>query len=1240
MTTFEAQLAELDALGHLEAYDKAREVFAILEPATDAERWRRDIRNIFLSDPGNPESEWYLPFDEATVALERMCDDPQAHRVDTERALLSVLRRYTYRRLLPEALEYLTRIENRLGPSPRITAQRARVYLQFDDRITARDVIEAGLAEGSDPHLHMAYAELLYVVADFEGARHHAETLAESNYALSAADLLVAVAASQGDLGAEFENVSRALELSPLAEDAPARLLHRAMVGASLDRIDTARADLERVIELAKPTRHDSLADYARRRLDALDAAGSHTVARRLEAFPSVVQKWNYCGPAVIELCLRYLGIEMTQDFIAEAVKREEGTPMRSIVAFLREQGIEARRVEATPDRVRAAIDLGIPLILEDDYSNTHHVSVAIGYDDRLGILLVADPQTHAPKRQGLESREQLASQHRYGAVAVLGRSNDVTPELRTALDHEGLAECEHMHVLDELASVRDDFSPAFAEVTALEAVGIARAALAIEPDFPMAAVIEVGSMLNAGPNLHPAFPEFLGAARDRFPDVAEFASIAATWDRRRGARACGTAESVVARVLDPKDARPYADMAYDMIDGQDRQGAYLLANQALLRAPQQPAPTLALARVLVDESIQRARTSGPLGGLQFAFLSAVAHTTEHVLQMDDAQLGLLASAVVQAAERMAPMDPNAALYGGDLALLEQDLDRGVARYEEAAKRAPEWFLPKVRMMCVLESTASARALEIAQRLIASAAMSPEGWTAVLGVMSRLGAFADTYEAAARAVDADTPPAIPVKAVFEAAERATKSPSAAAQHVVDLARSRVHRGELLDAVVDHLAHVGLRGHSVKLLRERIGEVPDDARAHFELARILSANPEFRDEAIALTERALALAPWATVVREHLAWLVIEPDPARALALAEAIPEPSFGSFELRRRALEKLDRNMEAREFESGLVAYAGTLSRARTIAAIQHLRAGRTYLAARAQLSGDPRWSDPDEVADWIHAMMIAGEHQAVRESLASHIDILDHPRVAAVGSRAGKGIGVDAFVSACRRAADLESDPARAIELEVRALLALDEIEAASELARGNVGALVACSEAAQPSSERLRLALVAAELAPHDRAVLAALHSASLETGDIATARTSAKTLYEEYPFEHQGAERMAETESLCGDIAEGTRFAAIAVNEGAQSERAYNAAAMAYAIAHDWPKATAAARRAQGRDIDPESPAAWAPCGVVLAASQRDREAYERAVQRIVNYAPHAPLKRLLEACEVLLRNSGT
>jgi hypothetical protein len=56
----------------------------------------------------------------------------------------------------------------------------------------------------------------------------------------------------------------------------------------------------------------------------------------------------------VLELCLRFLGIELEQDEIALVVKRTGGTPMFEIARYLDDMGVAARRIEATPARLRA----------------------------------------------------------------------------------------------------------------------------------------------------------------------------------------------------------------------------------------------------------------------------------------------------------------------------------------------------------------------------------------------------------------------------------------------------------------------------------------------------------------------------------------------------------------------------------------------------------------------------------------------------------------------------------------------------------------------------------------------------------------------------------------------------------------------------------------------------------------------------------------------------------------------
>ena len=116
---------------------------------------------------------------------------------------------------------------------------------------------------------------------------------------------------------------------------------------------------------------------------------------RRALPFPTTQQKYEFCGPAVLELCLRSLGIDLGQDEIARQIKRERGTPMFEIVRYLADHAIVARRVVATVDKVRAAIDLGLPMIIQEEYATTSHVAVIMGYDAALEVFLVRDPMTH-----------------------------------------------------------------------------------------------------------------------------------------------------------------------------------------------------------------------------------------------------------------------------------------------------------------------------------------------------------------------------------------------------------------------------------------------------------------------------------------------------------------------------------------------------------------------------------------------------------------------------------------------------------------------------------------------------------------------------------------------------------------------------------------------------------------------------------------------------------------------------
>lgn len=1230
---FNDAIAAIDRTVSDEAIREARKHLLALKPATAQQEWRVKLRRILFSSPLDSDKDWTLPLDERAIALDRLIGSPHAWPEDAERAALKAMGLNVARRRREASFAELDAVQARAGRTPRVVAMRARLHMAFDERAEARAILEEAVTTHPGHHVHSAYASLLYVVADFDGAAHYARLLEGTPYAIDGADLLVGIAASRGDLPGELDAITRAIDIAPQSEHLAARLAHRAVVAASLDDLDSARADLERALEVAPPDIAESFSVYVRHRLDALDAAGPDTKHRRLPAFPTVLQKWNYCGPAVIELCLRYLGLEMTQEIIAEAVKKEDGTPMLAIVEFLREQGIEARRVEATPERLRAAINLGVPVILEDDHSNTLHVTVAMGYDDRLGVLLVADPMTHAPLRQGIESRDALAGEHRYGGIAVLGHTLQVTDDLRRALDEVGLVERDHIALLDELSRERDDISPAFSAMSPLEAGGRAREALALEPRFARAAAIEAHALLAGDTRDDVAAARAIVAARRRFPELSEFASLASQWNEARGNGATAIGEAVLASVLDPASAQPRASIAWNLTATGDRPLAYRYANEAFVRAPAIPGATLALARVTVDDAIERARTAGTLGSAEPAFMLGSRDDEEPTIGVDDATALDLARRLTEAAVDMAPDDPVGRLARGDLFLVSGDLVRAREEFAHAIDKAPGWSTPHVRLAHVLESQGDPAACGIAIGVVSGNSMPPEGWSATLELIGRRGTAAQLVSAVAAALDSGVDPETVLGIAFKGLARLHRSEPAAARAVAELAHGRAADTRVLYGATDVLKQHGLAGYATDLLRARMSEAPHDAQAHFSLASILASSPSLAAEALHHAERAYELAPWAPITGEQLGWMVVDASPSRALEIAEPYGQASVGLLELRRFALVASGRANLAQEVEASQVALAGDASRAQLTAALDHVRSSRYTRVATMNIECEPRWDQDNDVRDWLAVQFYTGHIRRAVALIEAHGDVAGHRAVADFLARLGPGIGPELVAAACRRSAAFEADPHRVAELEVRAKLALHDADGLEAAAGDSVAALVACAESGLNAPARLQFAERAAAFAPQDRTVLAALHAALFDNGRPEDAAAVARQLHHEYPFHHQGPERMAEVEAFGGDRLAAVGHAAAAVAGAPYCSRAHAAYAIAAAVAGEWEQAGQHAAEAARWNTDSHEVAAASPDRLVLAASAGDARGYAEAVAALRRLAPSAKISRLEHACAV-------
>jgi len=1234
MSAFDATCALIEDALDLEDLAGARLNFAALEPATDAEHWRREVMRMFMSRPDGDLPAFRVPVDEMCLALSTLSTDSRAEGQLAERAFLGSLSVSLARRRHDYVIAQLDAWEEANGASGRTVAYRGHTLAAKDEPEAALAVLAPALGKYPTQHVDAELAGLYYRVAEFDQTLALASQLGDGRFRLTAAQLEASVAASTGDLEGELAALTRLLELAPNSEETPNRLVQRALVAASLDRLSDARRDLERALATVPRAERPDAARYVRQRLDALDAASNGARHYRLSAFPSIVQKWNYCGPAVVELCLRYAGVEMTQDLIAQAVKRPEGTPMYKIVEFLREQGFEVRRIEASVSGIKAAIDAGVPLIVESAYSNSSHVSVAVGYDDRLGVLIMADPMTHAPIRESVEARGEVAKRLRFGAVAVLGRATDVTQATRDALDAAGLVESEVVSRFDDIGREYDEFAPAFSSTSALEVAGIAREVLAREQDFEEAAVAFASATQAAADDWESDGRAWraITSMRSRFPERSGFAVMASHWYGSGAERPLAVADAVVSSQLDAGAAHPRGVVAAMLIEDGERALAYRYANDAFLRAPFSAGPTLDLAVLAARELVERARARGELG----AFASAVApSTTDAVWGIDDALLESLAPWLAEAAVDMAPEAPMGHVAQGDLAMLAGDAHTAASHYRRACDVAGAWYVPYLRLAFALEGPAPDEARDTLRGLADRGRLPSAGWSAIVELAGRLGEVELATTSALAAVDSSEDAGTVLDALYTALREHGLSEPECARALVSIVHDRPGNEEAFNGAVSVLEEANLRGFAATLLREYLARVPDDARALYRLAHLICRTPSERDEAIGYMERARELAPWADVLGIELGWLVLDRDPLRARNIVANLEGGFFGQIELARIAAQRVsDRNDEV-EADVLLEGMCGSEFYARLAAARYHLDADRVAEAMAVELEGEPRDGDVDDIAAWLRVLRQTGRMGEAVDYVAAHPELAEHREIAPIIAFAGDLTHSEIVLRAARAASSQIAAGPWANYFAAEAMCLAGRVEEALETFSDDALALTRCVEWLTEPTARQRVAERAFAMAPEDRTVLAAWHSELMDAGRVDEARQIAENLLENFPYEHQAAERMAEVELYTGDPDAAIQWAATAVSEDPHCVRALAAAALADAVAGDWPRAEMHAARHDAIARPLAHSVDTSPAGLVSAALARDHKLYARRLEAVKASAPGLPLARIAEVCEARL-----
>jgi tetratricopeptide (TPR) repeat protein len=334
----------------------------------------------------------------------------------------------------------------------RTHAGEAGVALSFDDRGGARRSYEAALGTGDPRGLRVGHLGLLHVLTlagEFEAAEQHLRALdpaaPEDLQRLRLHAELLSSQAKWAELADVLETI---VAITPEGDSTRRTRYERAAALYRAGRGGDASSAWQ-----ALATSEDYYGKQAQRMLDKTKNTAAS--ATRLAAFPSVSQLRNHCGPASVELCLRFFGTAASQVEVAREIKHPDGgTPVHRMRWYMDRAGFSTRRVEADLPKLKALLAAGIPVILEEDYSMSRHVAVAIGYDDRRELLEVQDPMTHEVRETFYEDLPRLREFSNHGALVAIPQGRE---DLARALDAIGAVECAYMTKTDEAWKLSDE---------------------------------------------------------------------------------------------------------------------------------------------------------------------------------------------------------------------------------------------------------------------------------------------------------------------------------------------------------------------------------------------------------------------------------------------------------------------------------------------------------------------------------------------------------------------------------------------------------------------------------------------------------------------------------------------------------------------------------------------------------------------------------------------------------------
>ncbi|MBX3247144.1 MAG: tetratricopeptide repeat protein [Myxococcales bacterium] len=1179
----------------------------------DAARLALEVRRaeLELDDRATPVDEVLLALEPALAAARGATPHDLLARAHAARVAA-----YVKRRCRPLAEAALAEARG-LASHPAIELAAGDLALAFDDRDEARACYERAHALDADAApARLALANLHYVLGDFAACARWLEPLTHVSGADGARAwrLLAASHAARDAHEAEAEAWHRVIVCAPSSD---ARLHDRLSLALAHAKGGERAAALEALRAVWRDDPESPAGRYARARVEHLERSPD-APSRRLPAFPTTAQRWNYCGPAVLELCFRYLAIEMRQEEIADAVKREHGTPMFEIAAFLRRHGLVARRIAATPERLRAAIDLGVPVIVQEEYSTTSHVAVITGYDSALGVFFAADPATHRPTIKPFEWTERAGDLFGNGGLVVLGRDDDAETQARcAAADAAGLVDEPHLELLDRASELRPRVSggDGHEEAAAEEVIQLCDEALAIDASFKLAWHHRTWARLDLyarhrSPASQGALLTDLYLVRSRFPQDEWPHQLHGRFlhEERRYYEAFVAYFEAWRR--DPDDARDLEGMGEAMWLAGNLEAAEKYLLDAIAAEPHHPRAIETLAGVYtrqlldVDGSGDDADADGDEAALDDIGAILPPRAIDEPVRRSAAELARRARHASRVALATSPDNPYVLEIAGLLDAYEGDHDAAERAFRRSLER--DAGRPWAPVLLARSLGALGRGPEAEAVLRAALERHPGSTDIALALAKRLQAderHAEAAELLAELLHGPTrDPAALVEPFFRACARADTREAAAAR-VREVAEARAGDTELVRHAASLLQRMNQRGHAIALYRVLLDVAPGDLVSQYQLGKLLSEDHLTRDEAHALLRRVIELAPDFPHPRVALAWGLVGVDDAAGLALLEPVRHvQDAGVYDVEAALLESLGKHEDAERSLRHAVAAYGDLGVGLIQLCWKHIDESRYERAAllaekldAAGVRGDLR---THAESAWLTAHRFAGRARLILPRVREMCRDRVPKHLAWEIYWAMRSLDDALAAQAALVQAESEDDPRERLEWRINAAGGLARIgqptlleELATELGP-DAGAWANLSWAYAKASrygEANAAAERAYQLDPRNREALTAMGEVHVRRGDVDAAIAVAQTLLDLHPYEHQGAERLGILHGMRFDVGPALDFSLRAIDAAPFCHISQRSRAVALVAAGDLDGALRHAERAVGLEApDPDDP----------------------------------------------------